>query len=321
MLTKNVKKGIKISAIVAAIIYITLQIGIAFYQMPDQTMENTIKKGEWIAINKIAVGDYFLGFKLPSLSKIERGDLVYMFDPTDVDNPLYNRKKMISRVVALPKDAFELTNRALYVNNELVKEQPTIKQGYRVVVNDGVSLDSAFFGKYGLTEFIREDTKSELADKYKDIYKFEYSPVEIWEVPMTAEKALEVEKDSLLSYVRMIRARVPGRYFRTWPYSSYWFWNRWSTSPTFEVPGKGTVVSINFRTLAGYEELIEKYEGNKLDATLDNAIYINGSRVNSYTVKENYYIVLSDNRDRYFDLRSFGLVPESMIIGKVINKN
>lgn len=317
---KKIKKISIITAISVGFVYILLQFGISFYKMPDQTMENTIKKGEILLVNKVAFGDYFLGFKMPSFSNIERGEVVYFYDPSDVDNPLYRRNKIVGRVVALPNDVFELRTRSVYVNNELIPDAPTVKQGYRLVAKEGVELDTTFFSKYGLTEYVREDSKSDMADKYKEIYQFEIdNPVEVWEVPMTAQIAKEVEKDSLLSYVRMVRSKVPGRYYRIWPYSQYWFWNRWSIRPAFEVPGKGVRVPVNYRTIAGYEEIIEKYEGNKLDATLDNKFYINGQLVNTYTVKENYYIVFSDNRDRFYDTRSWGLVPEKLIIGRVLN--
>ncbi len=316
------KKFFLFIGIPALAVYFLFQFVISIYRMPDQTMEDTIKKGEWVFINKLAFGSIFVGMKVPGVSTIKNGDIVYMPDPSDDDSPIYARKKIIARVVAGPKDVFSLQSRSIVINGKEVEEPVTIKHGYRIVAREGVKLDSAFFKKYNLTEYLREGNKTNLHRKYQEIYQFNNEdPIEIWEAPMTKQTAKEVSKDTLLSYVRKIRSRTPGRIVRVWPYCQYWFWNRWNTQPSFEVPGKGVQVPITYRTIRGYEEIVAKYEGNKIDATREFDIYINGQMVNSYTVKGNYYLVYSDNRDRFYDSRTWGLVPENYIIGRVIGKN
>lgn len=321
------KQRAKKTAICVAVpllaIYLFFKFFFAFYRMPDQTMEATIEKGEMLVVNKIAFGDYFLGFKMPGLSKVERGDLVYILDPSDIDAPLYSRRRIVARVVALPHDNYELDRRVVVTNGEEEDAPATLKQSHRVVARQGVSLDSAFFASYGISEQLREGHKTEMHDKYRRIYRIgSDDDIEIWDVPLTRAQADELAADSLLSYVRMVRSTAPSptRVIKVWPYSGYWFWNRWNTSPVFEVPGKGTVVPVNYRSIKAYEEIIERYEGNKLDAALDNRFFINGQLANSYTVKENYYIVLSDNRDRFYDSRTWGLVPESHIVGRVMKR-
>lgn len=321
MSKKTLKKVLIYIGIPVLIIYLFFQFFFTIYKMPDQTMEDTIKRGEYVFINKLAFGSIFMGMKLPGISTIKNGDIVYMIDPSDVDNPIYAKKRIIGRVIAIPRDYFSLNARRVVINGQIVEDLPTIKHGYRVVAKDGVTLDSTFFNKYGLSEYIREGQKSDMNIKYKKMYGFvDDEPIEIWEIPMTKAKAKEVNEDTLISYARKIKSRVPGRYLKIWPYCNYWFWNRWNTEPSFEVPGKGVSVPINYRTIRGYEEIVSKYEGNKIDATRDFDIFINGEMVNSYIVKNNYYIVLSDNRDRFYDTRTWGLVPENYIIGKVIGK-
>lgn len=303
------------------VLYILFEFVFTFYKMPDQTMEDTIKKGEWVYINKLSFGTIFMGIKLPGITKIENGDLVYMLDPSDTEEPIYSRKRIISRIIAKPHDLFSIEARKVIVNGKEQIESPTVKQGYRVVAKDGIDLDTTFFNKYHLTEYLKEGTKTDMNIKYQKLYGFiDEEPVGIWEIPMTAATADEVAKDTMISYARFINSRIPGRYIKTWPYSNYWSWNRWNITPPFEVPGKGISVPVTYRTIRGYEDIISKYEGNKIDATLENDIYINGNLVNTYTVKDNYYVVLSDNRDRYYDTRTWGLVPEKYIIGKVMGK-
>ena len=315
------KKILIISIVFILVILITFRFIISFYRMPNQTMEDTIKKGDLLVINKLAGGDFFMGLKMPAFSNFKTGDIVYFLDPSDVDVPLYERKRIVARIIACPGDDYLMHLRDVFINDVLYEEPPTVKHSYRVVANEGAKLDSAFFLKYGLSEWVKESSSSSIHDKYKVMYGMtEEKPIDFFDIPMSKEQSLEVEQDSLISYVRMVRARTPGRLIRTWPFSPYWFWNRWDTKYSFQIPGKGILVPITYRTLGAYEDIIEEYEGNTIDANLDNQIFINNQRVNGYTVRENYYLVLSDNRDRFYDTRTWGLVPEKYIIGKVINK-
>ncbi len=316
----RIGKKLIIFAVTLLILLGILNLGFTIYRMPDRTMEATISKGERVFVNKFAFGDYFLGIKLPGFSKIERGDIVYFIDPSQHNRPLYQRDRIIGRVVACPYDYFSLRQRSVYINNEIFEDPPTVQHGHRVVPKEGVKLDSAWFDKYDLHDPVNEGKRSSLHEKYYKIYNFEELPMDVWEVPMTFEKSRIVENDTLISYVRFIRSSIPGRYQKIWPYGTYWMWNIWNTTPDFQVPGKGMNITVTFRTLEGYDELISRYEKNKLDVTINNDIYINGKITNSYLVKGNYYIILSDNRDRFYDTRSWGLVPEDYIIGKVLGK-
>jgi len=307
--------------IIFVFLYIVFGFIFTFYRMPDKTMEDTIQKGELLLINKLAGGDFFFGLKMPSFSKFKVDDIIYFLDPMDEDAPFHSRKRVIARVMACPGDKYQMKTRQVYINDHFYEEPTTLKHSYRIVANEGVKLDTNFFNKYGLSEQINETSKWNLPDKYRELYSLnEEGELSIWDVPMTKEKSIEVANDSLISYVSLVRSTVPGRYINIWPYSHYWMWNRWHTPDPFDVPEKGMLIKTTIRTIGAYDEIIEKYEGNKLIINDKNQVLINDKISNRYTVKENYYIVLSDNRDRFYDTRTWGLLPEKYIIGKVINK-
>jgi signal peptidase I len=318
---KILKKPAIITGTSIIIIFLVFHFSFAFYRMPDKTMEDTIKKGDLLIINKLAGGDFFFGIKMPSFSKFKIDDIIYFLDPMDVDAPYYARNRIVGRVVACPGDTYQMQMRDIYINDHLYDEPSTIKHSYRIVTKEGIKLDTTFFNKYGLSDWIIESSKTDLHDKYKQMYQMvEDQLIHVYDVPMSKEQSKLVENDTLVSFVRLVRSTLPGRYLQIWPYSNYWFWNRWHIKDPFDVPQKGAVVNINYRTVSAYVDIIEKHEGNHVDMTKDQKVLINNVITNKYTIKENYYIVLSDNRDRFYDTRTWGLVPEKFIIGKVINR-
>ncbi|MBK9247697.1 MAG: S26 family signal peptidase [Ignavibacteria bacterium] len=63
-----------------------------------------------------------------------------------------------------------------------------------------------------------------------------------------------------------------------------------------------------------YRHIIER-EGSTIEIS-HSIIIINGSVSSTYTVQDNYYYVLGDNRRDSYDSRYWGFVPEVNIIGK-----
>jgi signal peptidase I len=69
------------------------------------------------------------------------------------------------------------------------------------------------------------------------------------------------------------------------------------------------------RNLELYRALIEHFEGNTL-SVLGDKIFINAVETRHYTVKQDYYFVMDDNRDNAKDSRYWGFLPQSHILGK-----
>ena len=81
------------------------------------------------------------------------------------------------------------------------------------------------------------------------------------------------------------------------------------------IPKKGDQVQLNDSTIELYRRLISNYEHNKLEEK-EGKYFINGIAATSYTVKENYYWMMGDNRHRSQDSRYWGYVPETHIVGR-----
>lgn len=83
-----------------------------------------------------------------------------------------------------------------------------------------------------------------------------------------------------------------------------------------QIPSRGSKIELNDSTFRQYGELINRYEGAQLNKDTSGNILKNGHKVRFHTFKENYYFLMNDHQGYLNDSRSFGLLPERLIIGK-----
>lgn len=294
------KKKAVIILIILLGIGIIFQFFITWHRANDHTMEATIKEGDLLWINKAATGAYFLGMQMPAMCNIERNDVVYFAYPQDYDSPLYDKKREVSRVVGLPGDRVQIKRKEVFVNGEKFTVPDSMQFGYRLILKEDTDAQQ-FFQQYQIKE------EKQIVDS-----------LNIYQVPLTAEMADVMRKKTEVDYLRLIK-KLRGGANRIFPKSKYRSWSEDDFGP-LRVPSKGDVVKVDYRNYRIYKDIIVNYEGNKV-MLHKGKLFINGKEVNSYTIKNNYYFVLDDNRDRFFDSREWGFVPEQYILGKVINAN
>lgn len=94
--------------------------------------------------------------------------------------------------------------------------------------------------------------------------------------------------------------------------SSYFGKHQWTRDNygILVIPKKGMTMILNDSNFSIYESIIKAYEGQDIQLPKGGEV--------AYTFKNSYYFMMGDNRHHSRDSRSYGLVPEFYIQGKLI---
>ncbi|NTW82643.1 MAG: signal peptidase I [Chlorobiaceae bacterium] len=95
-------------------------------------------------------------------------------------------------------------------------------------------------------------------------------------------------------------------------YSNY---NKDNYGP-LRVPKTGDVIRLTPANFTTYSSLIAN-EGHEV-SLMGRQVFIDGSPAGEYTVRENYYFAMGDNRDNSLDSRFWGFLPEKFILGQAL---
>lgn len=269
------------------------------YMIPSSSMENTLLVGDYIYVNRLAYGP-----KMPI---------------TPIAFPFVQHTMPFSEDTPSYVDWIQFKAKRL-------KGFTTPKAGDVVVFNypegDTVALIEPTASYYDLIRMYgRENVRSQSKIAYRPVDKRENYIKRcvaiagdslkvvndtVWVNGIVAQspKGLIIEPMGKLPVTDAVFPHDPKNY--PWTHRNY--------GPIW-VPKAGVTVNIDLDNLPLYERIIKNYEGNSLEV-INNEIFINGIKSNSYTFKMDYYFMMGDNRDNSLDSRFWGYVPEDHIEGK-----
>lgn len=325
------------------------------FGIPTGSMERTLLVGDFLFVNKWSYGyrlpmrplaipflqgtimdtgekgnpkddpkSYVDAVKLPyerilQFNKPQRHDVVVFNYPQDSVHTAIDRKDpYVKRCVAVAGDTFEMRAGRLYVNGkpETVLGDQEIQHAY--TVNTGTQLDiPSMYNTYGFLP-VREMQNEKggftyifqgLTDKTAKDIKALPNIISMEENVYPKDSAtisykLNADKTAYTKSIDTTQSIFPINK----PWNQDWY-------GPLKIPKKGDVVAINQETLPEYRWIISEYEHNSLE-NKNGKIFINGKETNQYTIKQDYYMMIGDNRDASLDARFFGFVPEENIVGK-----
>ena len=103
-----------LGTIVIAVFVITFVV--QAFQIPSQSMENTLLVGDYLLVNKLCYGGHGLGDYLMPYQKIRRGDIVVFHYPVDPT------QHFVKRVIGLPGDRLRLISKKVWINGKPLEE-------------------------------------------------------------------------------------------------------------------------------------------------------------------------------------------------------
>lgn len=266
-------------------------------------------------------------FRFPGWEKPEKNDIVVFNYPQDSVHTAIDRKDpYVKRCVAVAGDVLEMRNGRLFVNGQPEKRMGDAEVQYSYILQTKDELDvNALFDAYGalsinnieLSNLYPQEffTKLQL-DPKNYVYKLQLTEKianELKQLPGFVSIKEEIEDKGKAKVIyfdqNKTRAFLP---YSIFPYTSNW--NEDWYGPV-RIPKKGDVIKLTQENMPMYHKLITEYEGNDLKDGNGNFL-LNGQPATTYTVKQDYYFMMGDNRDGSLDARFFGFVPETHIVGK-----
>lgn len=325
------------------------------FGIPTGSMERTLLVGDFLFVNKWSYGyrlpmrpvaipflqgtiadtgekgnpkddpkSYVDGIKLPyerifQFSKPQKHDVVVFNYPQDSVHTAIDRKDpYVKRCVAVAGDTFEMRAGRLFVNGkpEEVLGDQEIQHAY--TVNTGTQLDiPSMYNTYGFLP-VREMQN----DKGGFTYMFQGLTDKTAKEIKTLPNVIDMEENIYPKDSATVSYKLNGdktAYTKSIDTTQSIFpinkpWNQDWYGP-LRIPKKGDVVKLDKESLPMYQWVISEYEHNSLENN-NGKIFINGKETDQYTIKQDYYMMVGDNRDASLDARFFGFVPEENIVGK-----
>jgi signal peptidase I len=86
------------------------------FQIPSESMMNTLLVGDYLLVNKLCYGGGGLGDHLMPYQKVSRGDIVVFHYPVDP------QQHFVKRVIGVPGDHLRLVNKQVWINGKPLRE-------------------------------------------------------------------------------------------------------------------------------------------------------------------------------------------------------
>lgn len=323
------------------------------FGIPTGSMERTLMVGDFLFVNKWTYGyrmpmrpvaipflqgtildtgqkgnpkddpkSYVEAVKLPylrllQLKKPQKNDIVVFNYPQDSVHTAIDRKDpYVKRCVAVAGDVLEIKAGRIFVNGKAETILGDQQKQHKYIATTGSQLDiPALYRTYGFLPVQEVQTANGFLYDFQGLT--DKTAKEIRELPQIIDLTEHIwEKDTAGVSYKVNAAR--DAYTKNIDTTQSIFpvnknWNQDWYGP-LKIPKKGDVVTLNQETLPEYQWIISEYEHHHLE-NKDGRIFIDGKETTQYTIQQDYYMMIGDNRDASLDARFFGFVPEENIVG------
>lgn len=218
-----------------------------------------------------------------------------------ITRPIDKKDHYIKRAVGVAGDTLQIIDGLIYINGEAEKVPKHRQFLYEVQIPKNVSISKSRLEEIGI-----DDGDS----AYRKLF------------PNGTTDLLYIDDEQVAKFKEMypeailVRRKQRPDINLVFPNSKE-FSEDWTTDdygPVY-IPKKGDEIVLTPKNVAMYDRVIKVYEGNTLTKK-DGRFYVNGKQTTKYTIKQNYYWAMGDNRHNSEDSRAWGFVPHDHIVGK-----
>ncbi|GAA4028775.1 hypothetical protein GCM10022409_11090 [Hymenobacter glaciei] len=314
------------------------------YTIPSESMENSLMVGDYLFVSKLHYGPItpqtplqvplthqtlwekgpqsysdliqLPTFRFPGFSSVQRNDIVVFHVPHEQQRPADVRTNLIKRCIAVAGDTLAIRHGEVFLNGQpgAVAGHPQTTYFLEVAApNDEIV---AALHAQGVVDYREPDG-----------------------IPRVSANPATGKPGFVISCPAEVAA-----YFRRQPYAKSFTVvqypmqlfpdaadfdvsqaasatpNQWQLDDygPLPVPKKGQSITLTPANAAVYYKIVSQYEHNIGITWKDGMIQQNGQPLTRYTIKQNYYFMMGDNRHNSEDSRFWGFVPEDHIVGKAI---
>jgi signal peptidase I len=317
------------------------------YFIPSESMEKSLLVGDYLVVNKLhygpitpqtllqvplthqtlPVGDIksysdliqLPTYRFPGFSSIQRNDVVVFHVPHEQERPADLRTNLIKRCIALAGDTLSIHQGQVFVNGQpsAVAGRPQTTCFLEVPApNDEVR---QALRAQGVVDYNEPDGIPAVATNPQ-------TGITGFFISCPADVATYFRRQPYTKSLTLAETHVPaGSLFpdaadfrvsgATSAVQRGWQLDDYGPLP---VPKKGQTVQLTPANAAVYYKIISQYEHNQGITWQNGMIQQNGQPLTSYTLKQNYYFMMGDNRHNSEDSRFWGFVPEDHVVGKAI---
>lgn len=310
--------------------------------IPTSSLEKTLLVGDFLFVSKVNYGartpqtvvslpmvhdtiplvktkSYLIypqlpSFRLPGFSKPKHNDIVVFNWPVDTVYQFFDRSKRyaykpvdkksnyVKRLVGLPGETLNIKDGVVYINNAILDlgSRAKIQYMYTVVTTGDFSSLVKLIKEYDVTDGGQDQNNPNVF--YLSLTFDAFNAIK------NLSTVTKIERKNVVGTEIHPFTNKPAIFPHSKP------WSADNLGPIY-IPKKGDLVQLTKENLPFYRRIISSYEGNRLEEKPDG-IYINGKLSTSYTIAQDYYYMMGDNRHNSEDSRYWGFVPYDHIVGK-----